>query len=93
MLASLGPTDHIRVNCIVPDWVAVPELKAYFDSLTPEQRRADGVPSRLTTLDEISAAVVKLAADESLSGRVLVWWSEDSPRLIAWGDPGYVTLE
>ena len=25
MLASLGSTERIRVNCIVPDWIAVPE--------------------------------------------------------------------
>src|ERR1700730_9435739 len=93
MLASLGSTERIRVNCIVPDWIAVPELQAYFDSLTSEQRVENGVPSRLTTLDEISEAVVTLATDESLFGRVLVWWSEDSPRFIRWGDPGYEALD
>jgi hypothetical protein len=34
-------------------------------------------------------AVVRLARDESLAGRILVWWSEGSPRLIEWGDRGY----
>jgi NAD(P)-dependent dehydrogenase (short-subunit alcohol dehydrogenase family) len=92
-LASLASAAGIRVNCIVPDWIAVPELKVYFDSLTPQQRIDNGVPSRLTTLDEICEAVVTLATDESLCGRVLVCWSEDSPRLIRWGDPGYAELE
>jgi NAD(P)-dependent dehydrogenase (short-subunit alcohol dehydrogenase family) len=62
----------IRVNCIVPDWVATDEIRAYVDALTPEQRRADGVPATLTTLDEIAEAVLRLITDESLNGRVLV---------------------
>jgi hypothetical protein len=24
-----------------------------------------------------------------LNGRIVVWWSEDPPRLIRWGDRGY----
>jgi NAD(P)-dependent dehydrogenase (short-subunit alcohol dehydrogenase family) len=30
---------------------------------------------------------------ESLAGRVLLWWSDDAPRLIAWGDRGYHRYE
>jgi NAD(P)-dependent dehydrogenase (short-subunit alcohol dehydrogenase family) len=90
-LAGLA-SEGIRVNCIAPDWIATPELKAYVDSLSPDQRVRSGVPSRLTTLDEISSAVLQLATDESLAGRVLVWWSDDAPRLIPWGDPGYASL-
>lgn len=83
----------IRVNCIVPDWVATDEIRAYYDSLTPEQRRAAGVPKSLTTLDEIAGAVLRLIKDESLYGRVLVWWSGQPPGLIPDGDPGYASLE
>ena len=93
MLAWLGEKENIRVNCIAPDWVATPEVKSYVDSLTPEQRAKDGVPSRLTGLDEIAAQFVRLATDETLAGRVLVWWSDDAPRLIPWADPGYTRLE
>jgi NAD(P)-dependent dehydrogenase (short-subunit alcohol dehydrogenase family) len=91
MLGFLGP-QNIRVNCIAPDWIAVPHLQKYFDSLTPEQRTANGVPSRLTSLDEIAREVLRLATDENLTGRVLVWWSDDAPKLIVWGDPGYTSL-
>ncbi len=90
-LAGLA-SEGIRVNCIAPDWIDTPELRAYVDSLSPEQRFRSGVPSRLTTLDEISSAVLQLATDESLAGRVLVWWSDDAPRLIPCGDPGYASL-
>jgi hypothetical protein len=32
---------------------------------------------------------LRLAADETLAGRVVLWWSEDAPRLITWTDRGY----
>ncbi len=89
----LSEAYRIRVNCIVPDWVATGEVQNYFDSLTPEQRRAGGVPETLTTLDEIAEAVLRLITDEPLSGRVLVWWSGEPPRMIPQGDPGYAALE
>jgi NAD(P)-dependent dehydrogenase (short-subunit alcohol dehydrogenase family) len=92
-LGWLGERERIRVNCLVPDWVASPEVKSYFDSLTPEQRKRGGVPDVLTTLDEISDAVVELVMDDSLSGRVMVWWSGKPRRLIPVGDPGYERLE
>jgi NAD(P)-dependent dehydrogenase (short-subunit alcohol dehydrogenase family) len=89
----LRETHGIRVNCIVPDWVATDEVRDYFDSLNPEQRRAGGVPDTLTTLDEIASAVLRLITDESLYGRVLVWWSGQPPGLIPLGDPGYAALD
>ena len=85
--------EGIRVNCLAPDWIATEELAAYVESLTPEQRKQEGVPSRLTPLGEIADAVTRLATDESLAGRVLVWWSDERPRFIPWGDPGYAALE
>jgi hypothetical protein len=47
------------------------------------------MPSRLLTTDQVSEAVLRLAEDRSLAGRVLVWWSEDAPLMIEWGDQGY----
>jgi NAD(P)-dependent dehydrogenase (short-subunit alcohol dehydrogenase family) len=91
-MAWLRDTHGIRVNCIVPDWVATDEIRAYVDPLTPEQRREAGVPDMLTTLDEIATAVLRLITDESLFGRVLVWWSGQPAGLIPEGDPGYVKL-
>jgi NAD(P)-dependent dehydrogenase (short-subunit alcohol dehydrogenase family) len=88
-LASLAETDGIRVNCLAPGWIATEGVRQYWESLTSDERAARGVPSRLLTTAEISEAVVRLAEDRSLFGRVLVWWSEDVPRLIEWGDRGY----
>jgi len=89
----LHQTHGIRVNCIVPDWVATDEVCSYVDALTPEHRRANGVPETLTTLEEAAGAVLDLIRDETLAGRVLVWWSGQPPGLIPQGDPGYASLE
>ena len=88
-LASLARTDNIRVNCLAPGWISTDGVRHIWESVTPEDRVARGVPSRLLTTDQVSEAVLRLAEDRSLAGRVLVWWSEDAPRLIEWGDRGY----
>jgi NAD(P)-dependent dehydrogenase (short-subunit alcohol dehydrogenase family) len=88
-LACLAETDGIRVNCLAPGWIATQGVRQYWESLTPAERAAGNVPSRLLTPDQIAEAVVRVAEDPSLAGRVLVWPSEDVPRLIEWGDRGY----
>ncbi len=92
MLGWLGEKENIRVNCLAPGWIASQHVREYWESLTPEQRKERGVPSRLLSLDEVAGAVYRLATDDSLSGRVLVWWSEDPPGLIPYGDRGYASL-
>jgi NAD(P)-dependent dehydrogenase (short-subunit alcohol dehydrogenase family) len=92
-LAWLGEKEHIRVNCLAPGWIATDEVKSYWETLTPAQRAERGAPDRLLQLDEVANAVVRLASDESLFGRVLVWWSDDTPGLIPWGDRGYGELQ
>jgi NAD(P)-dependent dehydrogenase (short-subunit alcohol dehydrogenase family) len=91
-LASLAETDRIHVNCLAPGWIATDEVRHYWESLAPAERVERGVPARLLTTDQISDAVVRLAENRSLAGRVLVWWSEGAPRLIEWGDRGYREL-
>jgi 3-oxoacyl-[acyl-carrier protein] reductase len=92
-LAGLAASDNIRVNCLAPGWIATDGPRQYWESLTPEQRAERGVPSRLLTPDQIAGAVVTLATDETLAGRVMLWWSDDAPRLIQWGDRGYAAHE
>jgi NAD(P)-dependent dehydrogenase (short-subunit alcohol dehydrogenase family) len=92
-LARLAESEKIRVNCLVPSWVASPEVQAYVDSLTPDKRRARGAPDTLISLDEIADAVSELATDERLAGRVMVWWNGQPRRLISREDRGYAALE
>lgn len=88
-LAPLQTSDGIRVNCLVPAWIASHEVQTYVDSLTAEQRKEQDVPHPLITLDQITAAVLRLATDETLAGRILVYYNGESPRLIPAGDPGF----
>ena len=88
-LAELAKSDGIRVTCLAPGWIATDGPRQYWESLTPEQRRQRGVPARLLTMTDVANAVVRLATDDSMAGRVVLWWSEDAPRLITWGDRGY----
>ncbi len=92
-LGWLKEKENIRVNCIVPDWVATEEVRAYVNSLTPAQRKEARVPDVLTTVEEIADGVVELIKDDSLAGRVMVWWSGEPRQLIPPGDPGYAGLE
>ncbi len=92
-LGWLREKDNIRVNCFVPDWVAVPEVLEYWNSLTPDERRELDVPEVLTTLDEVCDAVPELITNDELAGRIMVWWNGQPRRLIAAGDVGYAVLE
>jgi NAD(P)-dependent dehydrogenase (short-subunit alcohol dehydrogenase family) len=92
-LAALAETDAIRVNCLAPGWIGTKSVQQYWESLTPEERVRRSVPSRLLTTDQIADAVIRLAEDKSLAGRVVLWWSEDAPRLINWGDRGYLGFD
>ncbi len=82
----------IRVNCIVPDWVATPQVVEYVDGLTEEERTLQRVPP-LTPVEDIVEAVLRLATDDSLAGRALVLWSGQQPGLIPVADNGYASLE
>jgi NAD(P)-dependent dehydrogenase (short-subunit alcohol dehydrogenase family) len=92
-LAWLAAKEHIRVNCFAPGWIATDEVRSYWETLTPAQRIERGAPDRLLQLEEVADAVMRLARDESLFGRVLVWWPDDARGLVPWGDRGYGELE
>lgn len=88
-LAKDVAKEGIRVNCLAPGWIASEGPRQYWESLTPCERKERGVPSKLLATQEIARMVLRLASDESLNGRVVLWWSEGQPRLIQWGDRGY----
>lgn len=88
-LAAAAEREAIRVNCLAPGWIDSDGPREYWESLTPAERAARGVPSKLLRTTDVADLVARIAGDASLSGRVIVWWSEDRPRLVAWGDRGY----
>jgi NAD(P)-dependent dehydrogenase (short-subunit alcohol dehydrogenase family) len=92
-LVGLWESHRVRVNCVAPAWIGTPHIRAFYDPLTPEQRREIGAPETLLSLGEIADAVVSLAADETLAGRVLVLENGKPPRLVAYGDPGFAAHE
>jgi NAD(P)-dependent dehydrogenase (short-subunit alcohol dehydrogenase family) len=92
-LSWMGAKEGIRVNCLVPHWIGTDHIKAVVAGMTPEQRRDAAVPDVLITPEEVADAVLRLATDESLGGRVMVWFGDQPPRLIPFGDPGYAHLD
>jgi NAD(P)-dependent dehydrogenase (short-subunit alcohol dehydrogenase family) len=92
-LGWLKEKEGIRVNCIVPAWIASEEVRTFWEGITPEQRKELDAPDVLLTLDEIADAVIELITNDSLSGRVMVLWNGERRRLIQNSDPGYAKLE
>jgi NAD(P)-dependent dehydrogenase (short-subunit alcohol dehydrogenase family) len=78
--------ENIRVNCIVPHWIAVPFLVDYVATLSPEERSSQGVPERLIPIEEVVDAVYRLATDVTLAGEAIVWPDGGEPRLLRAGD-------
>jgi NAD(P)-dependent dehydrogenase (short-subunit alcohol dehydrogenase family) len=68
----LAPMD-IRINCVVPHWIGTPELLAFVDGLTAHERNEHGVPRVLVSPETIAEAILRLATDDSLNGRLLVF--------------------
>jgi NAD(P)-dependent dehydrogenase (short-subunit alcohol dehydrogenase family) len=87
--------DGVRVNCVVPDWIATPETTAYSASLDAAERACRHVadPDRMTRPEEIAGAVARFIHDDSMAGRVLVCWCGTPWVLVAPGDVGYARSE
>ena len=86
-LAPLAERDGVRVNCIVPNWIGTEEVLAEVEAMSPEERAE--VPAVLTKPEEIAELAVDLIEDESLAGRVFVWWTGQKPKALPLDDvPG-----
>lgn len=80
-LAPLADRANVRVNCIVPNWIGTPEVFEEIAAMSPEERAAE-VPEELTKPEEIADAVARFIEDETMAGRVLVWWTTSQPSLV-----------
>ncbi|MDP9024529.1 MAG: SDR family oxidoreductase [Candidatus Eremiobacteraeota bacterium] len=74
-------TENIRVNCIIPHWIAAPFLVDYVSNLTNDERRARNVPERLIPVDEIAREIYRLATDPELAGEAVIWLHGKEPAL------------
>ena len=92
-LGWLGEKEHIRVNCLIPGWIASEEVAAYVATVPAAERAARGVPKTLISLDQVADAVLRLATDEKLAGRLLLLRNDERPALITPNDPGFAALD
>ncbi len=92
-LGFLRDLHGIRVNCIVPDWIATEYRLGWLARLPEEVRAAKAVPAAPTTPEQFAAAVVDLSLREQYSGRVLLCRSGQPLEFVKHGDPGYRRLE
>jgi NAD(P)-dependent dehydrogenase (short-subunit alcohol dehydrogenase family) len=74
---ALGEVSGVRVNCVVPDWVATPRGIQERSSLPPAERGPDLVP-----LEAVTDTVIRFISDDSLSGRVALLERTAEPRLL-----------
>jgi NAD(P)-dependent dehydrogenase (short-subunit alcohol dehydrogenase family) len=78
-LAGMRERLKVRVNCVVPDWIATERALEELAHMTPGERAAAPTPR---PPGEIAAAVVDFIRDEDHSGRVMVMWPGEPPRLL-----------
>jgi NAD(P)-dependent dehydrogenase (short-subunit alcohol dehydrogenase family) len=81
-LAPLRESLKVRINCICPGWVATENVRALTADLSAEQRRKRDIPERMLTPEDIGNAVLKFVRDDSLFGRVMLYYEPNKCRLI-----------
>lgn len=68
-LADLHERMNVRVNCIVPDWIATDRARGELERMTGAERAAAGP---LVPMADVAAAVIAFVSDETLAGRVVL---------------------
>jgi NAD(P)-dependent dehydrogenase (short-subunit alcohol dehydrogenase family) len=78
-LADLRERMNVRVNCVVPDWIATERGRGELARMTPEERAQ--APAQVP-MEEIADMVVEFARDDELTGRVVVLRGGESRRFL-----------
>jgi NAD(P)-dependent dehydrogenase (short-subunit alcohol dehydrogenase family) len=68
-LGDLAERMNVRVNCIVPDWIATDRAHGELERMTAAERKEAGL---LVPMADVVAAVIAFVRDEKLAGRVVV---------------------
>jgi NAD(P)-dependent dehydrogenase (short-subunit alcohol dehydrogenase family) len=78
-VASLREEIGVRVNCVVPHWIGLERAHAELAAMSPAERAA---APPFVDPSAIADAVVWLARDESLAGRVVEMREGSDRRLL-----------
>lgn len=85
-LAPLSERVNVRVNCICPGWVATERVRDYTWRLTEDELRAADVPAggaeAMLQAADIGDAVLHFVRDESLAGRIMLYYEPGKKRLV-----------
>jgi NAD(P)-dependent dehydrogenase (short-subunit alcohol dehydrogenase family) len=87
--APLLERERIRINCIIPHWIGTPEILDYIETIPASERESHGIPNVLPPPSAIAGTIFRLATDETLNGRLVVYDGDGTAALIDWGDEGY----
>jgi NAD(P)-dependent dehydrogenase (short-subunit alcohol dehydrogenase family) len=68
-LSDLSERMNVRVNCVVPDWIATDRARGELEQMSAAERAAAGP---LVPMADVAAAVIAFVHDDSLAGRVVV---------------------
>jgi 3-oxoacyl-[acyl-carrier protein] reductase len=82
LTATLAPLREIRVNCICPGWVATERVRGYLAHWSDERKRAEDVPEHMLEPSDIGDAVTHFVRDDSLRGRIMLYYEPGKCRLI-----------
>ncbi|MGX7677880.1 SDR family NAD(P)-dependent oxidoreductase [Jatrophihabitans sp. DSM 45814] len=76
-VTDLSKTHHVRVNCVVPDWIGLDRAHAQLATMSAAQR-ARTPP--LIPPDDIASTVLELIRDDKACGQVIVLDGGSPPR-------------
>ena len=68
-LGDLEERTGVRVNCIVPDWIATDRAHGELERMTAAERKEAGP---LVPMVDVAAAVIAFVSDDELAGRVVL---------------------